>query len=392
MPWEERAVYQMREEFVRRAHEQRESFSALCVEYGITRRTGYKWLARAEAGESMEDRSRRPGRIHRIEPEMEQAIVAYREQYPSQGAVKLHRMMTNEGYTGLPCAKTFNNVFKRNGLITREASRNATAHRRFESANPNDMWQGDFLGHFPMGNGERCHPLNILDDHSRYNLCSEALKGETLESVRPVMIRLFEEYGKPRVFLCDNGNPWGTAQSTGYTQMEVWLMDQGVLTIHGRVRHPQTQGKEERFNQTMRRELLRQVSIQDWQEAARKFNEYRMFYNEVRPHHALNLDTPSQHYRRSDRTYSDTIPEWEYPDGTQLRTVKETGFVTWKGQGYFLSEAFSGRQIAMRKSRIDGCVSLFYRQFRIGRIDIEKRVFTFKRAYLIENDPRWTDT
>ena len=392
MPWEERAVYQMREEFVRRAHEQRESLSALCREYGITRRTGYKWLARAEAGESMEDQSRRPGKIHRIAPEMERQIVAYREAYPSQGAVKLHRMMSNEGYTGLPCAKTFNNVFKRNGLITREASQKATPYQRFESAKPNDMWQGDFLGHFPLGNGERCHPLNILDDHSRYNLCSEALKGETLEGVRPVMIRLFKRYGKPKVFLCDNGNPWGTAQSTGYTQLEVWLMDQGVLTIHGRVRHPQTQGKEERFNQTMRRELLRRVAIQDWQDAAMKFNEFRTFYNEVRPHHALNLDTPSQHYRHSDRAYSDTVPKWEYPEGVELRTVKNTGFVTWGGQGYFLSEAFGGRQIAMRKSRIDGCVSLFYRQFRIGRIDIEKRVFTFKRAYLIDDDPRLTDT
>ena len=382
----------MRDEFVKRAHEQRKSLSALCREYGITRRTGYKWLERAEAGESLEDRSRRPRKIHRIAPEIERDIVAYREAHPTQGAVKLHRMMSKEGYTGLPCAKTFNNVFKRNGLITREASLNATPCQRFESAESNDMWQGDFLGHFPMDNGERCHPLNILDDHSRYNLCSDPLKGETLEAVQPVMIRLFKDYGKPRIFLCDNGNPWGTAQSTGYTKLEVWLMDQGVLTIHGRARHPQTQGKDERFNQTMRRELLRQTSIRDWQDATLKFNEYRTFYNEIRPHHALNLDTPSQHYRRSDRVYSDIVPEWEYPEGMELRTVKKTGFVTWNGQGYFLSEAFGGRQIAMRKSRIEGCISLFYRQFRIGRIDIEKRVFTFKRAYLIENDPRLTDT
>lgn len=392
MPWEERTVCEMREEFVRRAHAKEASLSALCREYGITRRTGYKWLERAEAGEALEDRSRRPKKIHRITPEMEEEIVRRREEYPALGAVKLHRMMLNEGYDGLPSAKTFNNVFKRNGLISREASLNATACRRFERAEANDMWQGDFLGHFAMENGERCHPLNILDDHSRYNLCSEPLRGETFEEVQPVMIRLFETYGKPKVFLCDNGNPWGTVQSTGYTRFEVWLMDHGILTVHGRIRHPQTQGKEERFNQTMRRELLRQQTIADWQDAAAKFREYRTFYNEVRPHHALQLDTPSQHYQRSQRVYCDSVPEWEYPEGTALRVVKKTGFVTWKGQGYFLSEAFGGRQIGLCESRIEGNVNLYYRQFKIARIDVERRVFTLKRAYLIDDDPRLTDT
>lgn len=392
MPWEERTVYEMREEFVRRAHAKQESLSALCREYGITRRTGYKWLERAEAGEALEDRSRRPKKVHRITSEMEQEIVRRREEHPALGAVKLHRIMLNEGYDDLPSAKTFNNVFKRNGLISREASLNATPCRRFERAEANDMWQGDFLGHFPMGNGEHCHPLNILDDHSRYNLCSEPLKGETFEEVQPVMIELFKTYGKPKVFLCDNGNPWGTVQSTGYTRFEVWLMDHGILTIHGRVKHPQTQGKEERFNQTMQRELLRQRLIVDWQDAAEKFKEYRTFYNEIRPHHALHLDTPSQHYQRSQRVYCESVPEWEYPEGTALREVKKTGFITWKGQGYFLSEAFGGHRIGLRESRVEGCVNLFYRQFRIARIDVERRVFTLKRAYLIDDDPRLMDT
>lgn len=391
MPWKEREVCQMREEFVERVHRREATIAKLCREYGISRRTGYKWLARAEAGESLEDRSRRPERIQRIAPEMEQKIVAYREQYPALGAVKLHRMMENEGYEGLPSAKTFNNVFKRNGLITREASLKATPCRRFERGQPNDLWQGDFLGHFPLENGERCHPLNILDDHSRYNLCIEPMRGETFEEIQPVLERLFKANGKPAAFLCDNGNPWGTAQSTGYTRFEVWLMDQGILTIHGRPRHPQTQGKEERFNQTMRRELLRRSPPRDWAEAEAKFNEYREFYNETRPHHALNLDTPSQHYRRSDREYSEEVEAWEYPEGVSLRKVRSTGFLTWKGQDYFLSEAFAGKTVAIRESRIEGCISLFYRQFRIGRIDTEKRVFTLKRAYLIENDPRLTD-
>ena len=126
MPWKERTVYKMREEFVRRAQAKQKSLSALCREYGITRRTGYKWLKRAEAGEQLEDRSRRPKRIHRITAEMEQEIVRRREEYPALGAVKQHRIMHNKGYENLPSAKTFNNVYKRNGLISEEASQNAT--------------------------------------------------------------------------------------------------------------------------------------------------------------------------------------------------------------------------------------------------------------------------
>ena len=118
------------------------------------------------------------------------------------------------------------------------------------------MWQADFKGYFQMQNGERCYPLNILDDCSRFCLCSDALSNETLGEVKPVFQRLFREYGLPFSLLCDNGNPWGTSQSMGYTAFEVWLMELGVLTIHGRPLHPQTQGKDERYNRSFTRECL----------------------------------------------------------------------------------------------------------------------------------------
>lgn len=382
----------MREEFVRRVQGHEGTIAGMCREYGITRRTGYKWLRRAEAGETLTDHSRRPKKTQRISEETERQIVGYRRQYPALGAVKLHRLMKDEGYENLPSTKTINNVFKRNGLISREASLKATPYQRFERSQPNDLWQGDFLGHFPLGNGERCHTLNILDDHSRYSLCSEPLPGETFEDVQPVMVRLFDRYGMPTAFLCDNGNPWGTVQTTGFTRFEVWLMEHGVLTIHGRALHPQTQGKEERFNGTERRELLKTTTMADWQDAKEKFEVYRQFYNEKRPHYALGLDVPARHYASSDRAWSEEVPEWQYPEGTVLRRVKGNGYFNWDGQGYFLSEAFVGKDIAIRPSHIEDCISLFFRQFRIGRIDVRKRVYTLKRIYLIDGDPRLTHT
>ena len=389
MSWGERTVEQMREEFVRRVLAQERSKAALCREYGISRPTGDKWLERFLRGESMSDQSRAPRNIPgRIAPELEAEIVALRRKYPAIGAVKLRRMMLNQGRSDLPCARTFNNIFRRHGLIEKEASLAATPYERFEKSVPNEMWQADFKGHFAMQNGYRCHPLNILDDHSRFSLCVEALKGETFEDVKPVMERIFQEYGLPFSFLCDNGNPWGTSQSLGYTRFEVWLMELGILTLHGRIRHPQTQGKEERFNGSFTRECLKHQQIRDFSHAQQVFDEYRTFYNEVRPHFSLELDVPKKHYRPSTKRMPERIGQWEYGPEYKLCKVKETGYFNYNGQGYFLSEAFAGKHIAVRESHLPGQITLVFRQFKIGRIDLDNRVYTLKRAYLLEGDPR----
>ena len=390
MPWKETRLETMREEFVKRVLAHEKSKSALCREYGISRPTGDKWIARYLSGDQLKDMSRAPkSRPNKTDPEIEKKIVEYREKYPAIGAVKMRRIMQDAKHIDLPSAKTFNEIFKRNGLITKEASEAAKPYERFEKSYPNEMWQADFKGHFPMGNGVRCHTLNIIDDYSRMNICCEPLLSETFAEIRPCMERIFQEYGMPFSFLCDNGNPWGTQQSTGFTSFEVWLMELGILTMHGRILHPQTQGKEERFNGSFTRECLRHHNIRDQADAAKIFGEYRDFYNNVRPHTALGLEVPASRYTPSSRQFPARISPWEYPDEFVVRNVKSSGYITINGQGYFLSEAFGDKQIAFRESSKGAhLINLYFRQFRIGQIDIEKRVFTFKRAYLIDGDPR----
>lgn len=389
MSWTERTVETVREEFVKRVLAEEKSKSALCREYGISRPTGDKWIKRYLDGQSMSDRSRAPKEHpNRVPPKMEAQIVAIRERHPAIGATKLHRMLENEGVTDLPCARTMNNIFQRHGLITPEASAAARPNQRYEKPEPNDMWQADYKGHFALGNQKRCHPLNILDDCSRFCLCCEAQIDETFTSIQPVLQRLFREYGLPFSFLCDNGNPWGTAQSVGFTKLEVWMMELGILVLHGRVRHPQTQGKDERFNRSFTRECLNGKTFSDELQAQRAFSAYRDFYNNQRPHYALDMEVPAKRYTPSCRQYPDRIAPWEYPPECQLCKVKETGFFSYKGQGYFLSEAFSGKTIAVRDSHLPGQITLLFRQFRIGRIDVEKRAYTLKRAYLLDGDPR----
>ena len=196
MAWEERTVKAMREEFVQRVLAKEKSKAALCREYGISRPTGDKWIRRFQEGQSLSDQSRAPKtQTGRIAPEMETSIVQLRRQYPALGAEKLHKIMENMGYENLPCVRTFNNIFTRNHLISKEASQAATHIQRFEKEQPNVMWQTDFKGNFTLANGIRCHPLNILDDNCRFCLCTEALEKETFLAVKPVFERVFSEYG-----------------------------------------------------------------------------------------------------------------------------------------------------------------------------------------------------
>lgn len=389
MPWKEYKLKTMREEFVKRALAHEKSKSELCREYGISRPTGDKWIKRFLSDEGMHNRSRAPKNLsNKTGADTETQIVAYRERYPTIGAVKMRRIMENDGYINLPSSRTFNEIFKRNGLISKENSEAATPYKRFEKSYPNEMWQADFKGHFALENGVRCHPLNIIDDYSRMNLCCAPLPSEKFVDVKPCLEKVFYKYGLPVSILCDNGNPWGTAQSTGYTNFEVWLMELGILTLHGRIFHPQTQGKEERFNGSFTKECLKYHTIKDMAEAA-IFDEYRTFYNNIRPHMALQLDVPASKYESSTREYPTKIQDWEYPNELNVHKVKSTGYITIHGQGYFLSEAFGNKQIAFRESKkSSSLINLYFRQFCIGQINEEKRVFTFKRAYLIDGDPR----
>ena len=382
MAWKVQTVEKSREEFVIRVLTGEKTKIALCQEYKISRPTGDKWIERYQNGESMSDRSKAPFRTpNRTNEDTEQAIVELRRKRPTMGAKKLKRMLENQGHTA-PAHSTINTILHRHGLITKEASAAATPYIRFEKASPNEMWQADFKGHFAMTNGQRCHPLTILDDHSRYSLCIDAKENERHESTAESFIRVFERYGLPLAILCDNGNPWGTAQSVGYTKFEVWLMDLGILVKHGRPHHPQTQGKEERFNGTLYRECIKGVAFEHFPHAQALFDEYRRFYNHERPHHALDLGTPAQRYRESTRKMPQRIDEWEYPPGVIVARVKASGYLTLSGQGYFLSEAFGGKPVGLMDSGDkDGTFFVLYRGFCVAKLNVEQRCVVAKSAF-----------
>lgn len=383
MPWECKTVNEKRLEFVAKAVAKEDSFSALCREYGISRPTGYKWLKRYSKGEELYDRPHTPLKPSaKTSAEKEAIILDARIQHPTWGPRKLHRYLEEKGVPDLPATSTIAAILKRNGFITPEESQQHTPWKRFVKEAPNELWQMDYKGHFAMLDGQRCHPLTMLDDYSRFSLCVDAHENEQWIPTKDSLVRVFREYGLPAAILCDNGSPWADNHN-GYTPFEIWMMQMDVLPIHGRPLHPQTQGKEERFHRTMKRDLLATTPIRDLQHAQQAFDSFKYCYNYERPHEALELSTPSKFYKTSDRAYIENPTEPEYGPGAQLRKVNYKGYISICNYRYYLSESFIGKYIRIVPKQEDR-VSLCYGDFVVAKINLKERLFTSRRIYRLE--------
>lgn len=364
MPWEQKTVIEQREDFVLAAQEC-SNFSALCRTFGISRKSGYKWVQRAAAGEALDDRSRRPGRVSNRTPEaVEGKILALRAQQPGWGARKLKVVLERSGEADIPCERTICRILRRHGCIDPEESRKRQPFQRFEREHCNELWQTDFKGEFRTLDGRYCYPLNIIDDHSRFVL-RIAAADSTLQVVIPVFESAFREYGLPQAVLSDNG--WQFASfHQGYTRFEKWLMDLNILPIHGRLRHPQTQGKIERFHGTMKREFLRHRNFANAAQANRQLQRWRHTYNMQRPHEALGMCCPGEVYVPSTRCLPRRIPAAQYGGQFQVVKVNSAGYIRLDDFKTYLSETMAGCPIELRPSEDGEVIIACYRRFKIA--------------------------
>ena len=364
MPWKDKTVEELRKEFIEEATITN-NFSALCREFGITRRTGYKWLERAERSQPLTDRSHARKSIANKTPvETEQLILDLRNENPAWGAKTLRKVLLNHGHIDLPSVKTFNNILKRNNLITQEDSLKHKPFCRFEKQRCNEMWQTDFKGEFLMADNNYCYPLNILDDHSRFVIKSVPLLS-TSNIVLSTFRNAFCEFGMPDSVLSDNGAQFAGFRH-GYTQFEKWLMNHNVLPIHGRVKHPQTQGKIERFHRTMKNELLKHCEIKDIEDAIIKFQQWREKYNTVRPHEALGMRCPADVYIPSQITYTDEVPKFEYGGEYHVIKVNSWGYVRFASWQIYLSETMINEYIEFRPNPLEDSFFVFFLNFKFA--------------------------
>jgi transposase InsO family protein len=368
LPWSQVTVEQQREEFVRLARQPNANVSQLCRRFGISRKTGYKWLGR----EDLRDRSRcphsSPGRTPR---EVEAHVIAMRAQHPAWGGRKIAHVLARDAGVTI-ASNTVNWVLKRHGLISPAASDAATAWHRFEHEAPNSLWQMDFKGHFATDT-QRCHPLTVLDDHSRFNVVLQALGNERLESVQPVLQHAFERYGLPERINADNGPPWGAPVEGALTALGVWLIRLGVRLSHSRPAHPQTNGKDERFHRTMKAELLSSRHFKDLDDAQHHFSDWRHLYNFRRPHHALDMDTPASRYAASPRSMPRALPPVEYSSHDIVRRVMDGGRIRYNGTTYRVGKALIGQPVALRaRADLDGALEVYFCHHKVGAIDLHQ--------------------
>lgn len=371
MAWRETSVEAERISFVLRSRELGGGgFGGLCRAYGISRPTGYLWVKRAEEGgwvlASVRDRSRRPHRSPRqTSGEAEERVVAWRER-EGWGAKKIGHQLLGEGLA-IPVI-TINRILKRRGLVP-WIDRQAQAVRRFEREQPNELLQMDFKGDYRVREG-RCYPLTVLDDHSRYAVGLYALGDQRGESVQRCLIELFERCGVPAGMLMDHGSPWwSTTNSFGLTWLSVWLMKQGIMVSHGRTRHPQTQGKVERFHRTLKASLRHHGEPETLSGFGAALARFQRMYNQERPHEALGMDVPGEHYRPSERAYQPEPREWEYPAGALVKRLNRQGVLDCPGGRRFVCEALANERVEIEA--IGGHWLVKYRHQYVREIDLE---------------------
>jgi transposase InsO family protein len=368
----------LRREFVELALQPGANRRQLCQRFEISPKTGYKWLERFEAhgASGLEDRSRRPLRSPLRAPEaVEAAVLDLRAQHPAWGGRKIARRLQALGKVTALAPSTATRILKRHGLIAPDAARgDHRAYQRFEHVAPNALWQIDFKGYFetPVG---RCHPLTLLDDHSRYNLALQACARTDALSIQPVLTQVFRRYGLPVRINADNGAPWGAPRepSHGLSQLSVWLIRLGIRISHSRPAHPQTNGKDERFHRSLQAVVLNGRSFDDLQAVQRAFECWRVVYNHERPHEALQDCPPIKRYRPSERPYPEQLPAIEYgPDDTVL-TVDWNGWVRFAGHRFKVSSALHRLPIALRPiPQTDGLFDGYFCHQRFMRLDLRQ--------------------
>jgi putative transposase len=365
---------EQRERFVRDHRLALYTMAELSARYGISRKTGYKWLDRFDQGgrEGLGDRSRAPRRCpHKISDEVATLICEARRRHPSWGPNKLLDWLEpRHPAVDLPAVSTAGDLLARKGLVKQRRRRRHYQHPGvvpITTAHPNDLWTADFKGHFRTRDGVYCYPLTVADQHTRYLLACHGLLSTKGLGVRPVFDRLFREYGLPNAIRTDNGVPFATTGIHGLSQLNVWWLRLGIQ--HQRIlpAHPEQNGAHERMHKTLKGEACRPpCSCLATQQRA--FNAFRRLYNDERPHEALGDRPPATLYRPSARSYTGALPPLEYPGHFLVKRVTNAGTIRLKKRLLFVSNALKQHPVGLEEVD-DGIWSIHFCYVLLGRVD-----------------------
>lgn len=375
MPWLETSPVEERMQFIADAFSDRFTMSELCARYGISRRVGYKWLARyeEEGRRGLRDRSRAPHHCpHRINDALADLICDFRRQHPFWGARKLLRVLAtrNPKVRAWPAPSTAADLLARRGLVMKRRRRRPHQHPGVvppTTQAPNDLWTADFKGEFKTGNGIYCYPLTIADQHTRFLLTCHGLLSTQTVTARPVFERAFREYGLPNAIRTDNGVPFVTQAIHGLSYLNVWWMRLGIQ--HQRILpgRPDQNGAHERMHRTLKRQAVRPVK-QTGTAQQKVFDSFREEYNAVRPHEYLNQETPASHYAASPRPYPSRLSHPEYPGHYLVKKITTGGTFRFQHQLLYIANSLVDQHIGLEEID-DGVWSIYFNTVLIATLN-----------------------
>ncbi|MFN7941075.1 MAG: IS481 family transposase [Thermoanaerobaculia bacterium] len=352
--------------------------SELCERYGISRKTGYKWLERYhELGVSgLDDRSHAPHSCpHKLEQRVAVAIVAARKKHPHWGPRKLlDWLRPRHPELDLPVPSTAGELLRREGLSVRGRRRRRWRHPgppARESYGPNDLWTADFKGQFRTRDGVYCYPLTIADQASRYLLRCQALSSTRTRETRPVMERLFRELGLPRALRTDNGVPFASTGIHGLCALNVWWIRLGIAHQRTQPSHPEQNGAHERMHRTLKAETTRPPAT-NRRAQQRSFDRFRSEYNDERPHDALGGRAPGTVWSPPSRAYPSRLQAPEYPGHYQVRFVSTAGTFRFQCRQLFISAALKQDWIGLEEID-DGVWAVYFYDVLLARFDERDR-------------------
>ena len=351
------------------------AMATLCARYGISRKTGYKWLTRyaTEGVPGLAERTHAPHVCpHRIGEELATLLLDARRAHPSWGPAKLVQYLAprHPRVEHWPAISTVADLLKRHALVRPRRRRRAIVHPGtvpITTSAPNDLWTADFKGQFKTRNGVYCFPLTIADQHTRYLLRVHGLLNTRGAGVRPIFERAFREYGLPAAIRTDNGVPFANTGLHGLTQLNVWWLRLGIQHQRIRPASPQENGAHERMHRTLKAETTRPPAA-DLVRQQRAFTAFRREYNEVRPHAALGGDPPAARYVSSSRPYPAQLPALEYPGHFLVKRVTHAGTIRFQDRLLFLANALKEHHVGLEESD-DGIWSLYLGSVLLGKID-----------------------
>ncbi|HEX2611404.1 MAG TPA: IS481 family transposase [Gemmatimonadales bacterium] len=379
MPWDETTRMSQRLRFIIDFESCQSTMTALCERYGISRKTGYKWAERyaKEGPGGLEDRPHLAKSFpHQLGAAKVEGILSLRHRFPRWGPRKLQAWLErHHPEESWPAASTIGDLLKRHGLVESRSFRRrppAPSAPRVEATGPNEVWSSDFKGQFRLGNARLCYPLTVADGFSRYLLGCEGLASPSGGASKLVFERLFRQYGLPRAILTDNGSPFASSRSLSrLSQLSVWWIKLGIRPLLIQPGHPEQNGRHERMHRTLKAETVRPPSA-DAPRQQERFEEFRHSYNEQRPHEALGQLPPTELYERSPRAYPSRLQPWEYLGHFEVRRVRHTGEIRWKGESLFVSQSLQGERIGLEEVD-EGQWSVYLGPVLIARFDEQER-------------------